>query len=163
MKSKELLLNELRDKIKEARQARDRFEIEVLYGKHDLLNWTAFDTLNKRIVELETHYELIKETYSDTPKYVSEDGVPLLSQYTRDVPVLTVQDYEKWYNLYLIMPDGEVKTVDWEQKELREGWRDHCIIPYNMHKLALTNGWYLGWEVMDRVYEMYGEYLGSVE
>ncbi|GLI90468.1 hypothetical protein [Bacillus subtilis] len=163
MKSKETILKELEGSIKAVRQARDRFEVEVLHGKPDGLNSITVDILDKRLAELETYYKLVEDTYSDIPKYVSEDGVPLVSQYTREVPVLTVEDYDKWYDLYLIMPDGEVRTVGWDQKELQDGWRDHCIVPYNMHKLAQDNGWYLGWEVMERVYEMYSEYVSIVD
>lgn len=42
---------------------------------------------------------------------VSERGHPLMHQEMVGVPVVTVENYEKWYSIYVIMPDGKVEAI----------------------------------------------------
>ena len=62
--------------------------------------------------------------------YFSDRGIPLL--YTNapiDIPVLTVENYCKWYKLFLINPNGSVEIFnDFDE------WIDHCPIPTNLEK-----------------------------
>ncbi len=68
--------------------------------------------------------------------YVSNRDIPLITQQVSDVPMLTAENYPKWYDLYLLLPDGTVETVSWDNETLCDGWRDHCIIPEYFVKLA---------------------------
>ena len=48
--------------------------------------------------------------------YYSDRGLPLV--YTGgllDEPVLTVENYMKWYNLFLVLPTGEVRPLTQEE------------------------------------------------
>ena len=42
---------------------------------------------------------------------VSDRGIPLVCQSAGNIPVLTVENYCKWYDLYLVFPDGKVEAV----------------------------------------------------
>lgn len=42
----------------------------------------------------------------------SERGFPLLWQRQCDEPIITVENYEKWYNLFVVHPDKRVEVVD---------------------------------------------------
>lgn len=44
-------------------------------------------------------------------RLVSERGLELVEQRVLDIPLITVENYEKWYRLYVIQPNGEVETV----------------------------------------------------
>lgn len=44
--------------------------------------------------------------------YKSERGFPLLCQQAIGVPVVTLENYEKWYHIYVIQPNGIVEIVD---------------------------------------------------
>lgn len=118
---------------------------------------TIYDTLQKRLQEKTEYWKFVNNMYPDVFRYESEKGKPLVSQYTKDVPVLTVEDSDKWYDLYLIMPTGDVRVVDWNLPDLSDGWRDHCIVPSSFMDLSRNNGWYVGWEVLDKVFEMYAD------
>lgn len=44
--------------------------------------------------------------------YVSDRGIPLLCQTPWEHgPMVTVENHNKWYNLYILHPDGEVEKV----------------------------------------------------
>lgn len=68
--------------------------------------------------------------------YLSDRQIPLVyNERPQDKPVLTVENYCKWYNLYLVMPNGEVEKLDDDKiYHLIENacdtfWSDHCINP----------------------------------
>ena len=44
--------------------------------------------------------------------YCSDRGIPLICQQVYNIPVITLENYCKWYNIYVIMPDGNVSKVD---------------------------------------------------
>lgn len=43
--------------------------------------------------------------------YFSKRGHPLITTETSDKPILTVENYCKWYSIQVLMPDGEVKEL----------------------------------------------------
>lgn len=50
--------------------------------------------------------------------YYSDRGIPLITLQTiEDKPILTVENYEKWYRLFLLHPDGKVTIVSIEDIE----------------------------------------------
>lgn len=56
-------------------------------------------------------------TLPDQPKtkvYLSERGIPLLCQSPSSFgkPIVTLENYCKWYGLVILYPDGRVKHVD---------------------------------------------------
>ena len=82
--------------------------------------------------------------------YLSRRGLPLV--YAGDparVPVLTVENYPKWYGLCLVMPDGSVLEVSFgELQDLADAARvspfvDHVPNATLVPALAEARGWSL--------------------
>lgn len=78
-------------------------------------------------------------------------GVPQSS------PVLTIENYPKWYGLELVMPDGTVEEVGFEELQALADERgtypyvDHVPDPTLVSALAERRGWMLdtvSYEVM---------------
>lgn len=44
--------------------------------------------------------------------YVSSRNIPLLAQERGKVPIVTMENYGKWYGVDIIHPDGRVEGVD---------------------------------------------------
>jgi hypothetical protein len=89
--------------------------------------------------------------------YVSPRGHALL--YTGDpvaTPVLTAENYTKWYELYVVQPDGSVAEVDIVSVEDASAndpaalWIDHLYHPRLLHRLAQ----YLQAELDERLLEV---------
>lgn len=83
----------------------------------------------------------------DTIKYLSNRGKPLITQeiiYINNEPVdtLTMENYEKWYSMYIIRKDGYVEerfntlTDDGDDT----CWIDHAVVPYAFHETAKNLG-----------------------
>ena len=54
-----------------------------------------------------------------------DHGYPLVFQGNpRAFPTVTVENYPKWYTLYLVMPDGEVKHLVYTELLLPKKFRD---------------------------------------
>lgn len=82
--------------------------------------------------------------------YYSSRGKPLL--YCRapsDEPVLTLENYTKWYEMWLVMPDGTVQEVPVDL--LSETmtiysealWIDHLFSPRLLYRVAQQMGYYV--------------------
>lgn len=87
--------------------------------------------------------------------FVSERGIPLITQETLGKRMLTAEDYIKWYDLYLIKEDGTVEVVGWNE-HFDEGWRDHCIVPESFKAMAeMLNATYdeRTWKAVCDMYE----------
>lgn len=105
---------------------------------------------------LEGIYNRIKDLPDE--KYYSERGFPLITQSIFDGNeesngMLTVENYDKWYRLYVITRDGEVKPVGHEDLvESRQGltWIDHVVSPESFYLTAKK----LGLEYDDRTFAM---------
>jgi hypothetical protein len=81
---------------------------------------------------------------------VSDRGLPLIWSSTdqRDRPVLTLEDYLKWYTPYLVYPDGRVEAVTpWEEElrpftpERESSVGDHVWNPTALLKWAEARGY----------------------
>lgn len=75
--------------------------------------------------------------------YYSDRGIPLLYVgKTFDKPMITLENYDKWYNIFLVMPDGSVKIVDTRDIEIVNDkndfqlWIDHLYHPRLLYLLA---------------------------
>jgi hypothetical protein len=59
-----------------------------------------------------------------------------------DVPVITLEAYEKWYEIFMVKPDGTVEAVDVrilqeaEEKDSKACWIDHDIHPRMLYRVA---------------------------
>jgi hypothetical protein len=92
------------------------------------------------------------------PLYFSERGFPLITQFIYDYDdnskgMLTVENYDKWYKLYMITRDGEVKPVKHEdnvESSLGLTWVDHAVSPESFHLTAKK----LGLDYDDRTFAM---------
>jgi hypothetical protein len=88
--------------------------------------------------------------------HLSDRGFTLLwTQAPKEVPVLTVEIYLKWYGLYLIHPDGKVTSVSYRELEevCRPGERacdDHDPHPGVVARWAAAKGYHLD----DRAFEL---------
>lgn len=91
------------------------------------------------------------------PKYFSKRGLPLITQNINpdgEGPrgMLTMENYDKWYHMYVIHADGTVeeryKTITPDDDEYC--WRNHAIVPYAFHTTAVA----LGLEYDSRTFAM---------
>ena len=78
--------------------------------------------------------------------YLSNRGMPLVFNRKLDeshtLPTLTVENYMKWYDLYLVMPDGTVKALDLEEYlGLGFDMGDHCWKPAHVARYAAMKGY----------------------
>lgn len=94
---------------------------------------------------------------SETFTYKSDRGMALLYVgEPLDLPVITLENYIKWYNIFMVMPDGTVQTVPIEmvQKALDES-RTALQIDHNFHPELLDRlGELLNAEVDERATEV---------
>lgn len=74
----------------------------------------------------------------------SDRNIPLICQDTdMTVPVITVENYIKWYDIYVIQPGGIVFALPWDiinqitQDHPNETWTgDHVFRPLLLEKIA---------------------------
>lgn len=73
---------------------------------------------------------------------LSKRNIPLIYQRNSTVPIITVENYEKWYDIYIVFPDGEVQTIPMEILEdiiaasKIHVFGDHIYHPIVLHKIA---------------------------
>lgn len=79
--------------------------------------------------------------------YFSERGLPLLYvDKPLDIPVVTLENYTKWYNIYVIAPDGTVTRADQDalldlgNKYPDAMWHDHYFHPRLLYRYAALIG-----------------------
>jgi len=93
--------------------------------------------------------------------YFSKRNIPLLYiGKPVDKPIITLENYTKWYNVYAVMPDGSVSVVDaadvievasqYRSKENPGLLIDHLYHPLLLEKLAEK----LGMELDERAQEV---------
>jgi len=59
---------------------------------------------------------------------LSDHGHPLVFQGEPwKNPILTVENYLKWYTLYLVMPDGEIRSLVYTGLILPEKFKDQVL------------------------------------
>ena len=77
--------------------------------------------------------------------YLSDRGQPLVYVGSpQDLPVLTVENYVKWYTLHVVHPGGRVKAVNFPQASPPGGgsaFVDHAPNPLACQQLAAKRGW----------------------
>jgi hypothetical protein len=88
--------------------------------------------------------------------FQSPRGIPLVAQAPGRIGVLTVENYLKWYTLYLIQPDGSVEPVPFPE----EGHTDHVPHPDAVAALAEEKGWIVCSESMEMII---GRYMQEVQ
>lgn len=100
--------------------------------------------------------------------YYSDRGHPLIFEGKTDCPVLTVEDYCKWYNLYVVYPNGTTHKVLYDSyKSVQEDeslWADHCFNPKYFLKVANHLGYLMCGNSYREVLQRYRtEILGEEE
>jgi len=83
--------------------------------------------------------------------YESKRGIMLLSQSPSDKPILTAENYTKWYDLFVLFPDGSVKGLNDLGIDLFEVEGMVCGCPHrddNFHpeiwrRLCNEKDWYI--------------------
>lgn len=76
--------------------------------------------------------EVVSNQKQPIQVFRSDRGMPLLCQEVYDTPTITLENYEKWYNIFVIQPDGTVEIVNPGLiDELNDGtlWVDHTFHP----------------------------------
>jgi len=75
--------------------------------------------------------------------YLSNRGHPLVHCTPPiAIPVLTVENYVKWYTLHVVHPDGRVQEVDFPtESPAGSAFMDHVPNPVACQKLAADKGW----------------------
>lgn len=71
--------------------------------------------------------------------YITDRGFPLLWMGKSDEPVVTLENYEKWYSVYVVFPDNTIEKVDAGLLgELSDGefWFDHYFHPELLRRVA---------------------------
>ena len=60
-------------------------------------------------------------------------------------PILTVENYQKWYSLYLIDENRNVTVINDHETKSYSGiaWHDHVPNPDFVIALAKDNGWHI--------------------
>jgi len=70
--------------------------------------------------------------------FISERGHALVTQELSIFPQLTVEDYFKWYDLQLLLPNGKVHSIKpWDVTDDCD-WFDHYISPKGFDLVART-------------------------
>ena len=88
---------------------------------------------------------------SKTGPYESKRGIMLLCQTPSDKPILTAENYTKWYDLFVLFPDGSVKGLNDLGIDLFEVEGMVCGCPHrddNFHpeiwrRLCKEQDWYI--------------------
>jgi hypothetical protein len=99
-------------------------------------------------------------------EYLSKRGLPLMVRYLPKVPTITVEDYGKWYDLYLVLPDGTARVYEFHEYEKHANsfggtsWSDHVVNPAFVQYLSE----WTGYEVDNRSFEVIvGRWVRQVE
>ncbi|MCM1223249.1 MAG: hypothetical protein NC548_53235 [Lachnospiraceae bacterium] len=94
---------------------------------------------------------------SELPRFVVRKDEPLITQRVDPkYSLVTAPRYEKWYELYLITPDGSFREIEWKEypKEL-DMWYDHCPIPADVVEFCNRNGYKMELQVFDAICRRY--------
>lgn len=83
--------------------------------------------------------EVKKNYYSPRGEQLVFIGEPM------DVPVITVENYTKWYTLFTIQPDGKVEPL------IIDGWIDHNPIPVEVYKYAQQANMFVDEQSMEMI------------
>lgn len=83
----------------------------------------------------------------------SPRGHPLFGEARTDVPVLTVEDYDKWYELYVLHPDGRIEALDFHELDDGEGspFASHVPNPQKMQALVDRRDWNVDEKALEKV------------
>lgn len=91
-------------------------------------------------------------------------------QELRQMPVLTVENYCKWYELFVVNVDGSIKSIDFGQLDDGEGtpYCDHAPNPVKVMYLAKRLGLHLDEQAFEMIIgrwemEYHGCYQGLDE
>lgn len=102
--------------------------------------------------------------------YLSPNGKPLVFVgEPRSNPTLTIENYEKWYALYLVMPDGTVEEVDGgeftevvQKKGPMTAWYDHVPSPVACDRYAVAKGYAWCWQSLEMIIGRYAREIAEV-
>lgn len=84
--------------------------------------------------------------FKDGKIYYSPRDHRLIAKETLDKPVLTCESYTKWYNLYLLNPDGsitEINGLDLDEHYDGHAWIDHIYNPEAVKAYCEAKDYYL--------------------
>lgn len=98
-------------------------------------------------------------------KYYSDRGLELFySRESRDIqlPTITVEDYLKWYDLYLVYPSGLTAKISFEHLEdyvsgTESPYVDHCPNPIAVINLARRHQFWVDSDALHAMEEAYIE------
>lgn len=127
------------------RQKRIEEDIKTILKK-----WSSVDIYGNEPVKFRDDasflllvFDLIElvEKYSSSSStgLCSKRGIPLICQDVRNEPTITVENYCKWYDIYVIYPDGSIVTASWtKMREIEESSGRTLIGDHIFHPLLLS-------------------------
>jgi hypothetical protein len=83
--------------------------------------------------------------------YLSDRSIPLVfngEMHESHPAVVTVENYLKWYSLFLVKPDGSVEKIAYDGSIQ---WADHVPNPSDIETYAEKNGYDIDREAMDMI------------
>lgn len=132
-----------------------RMEIKPIHDKitlgnidiRNLRDKEIFLTNQLTIASMAVEKEMAKrKRVEENRTYLSNRGIPLLYVGKPcDIPIVTLENYTKWYEVYLVMPDGSVQVAEGTLALLDKfedaHWVDHHYHPRFLYRLAqVLNG-----------------------
>lgn len=95
----------------------------------------------------------------------SDRGLPLV--YCGDIPThptLTVENYVKWYTLFVIYPDGQVESVVMvDHPGFKTSWHNHVPNPKACEVYADEMGWEWDETSLDMIYGRFAREVVEME
>ena len=107
---------------------------------------TIIKNLGRQDVESHVITDDVNYLISGVTNYYSERSVPLVLNKKVSIPTLTVENYCKWYNLYLVKPCGSVTPITFGDLDEGSGMHagtDHVFYPPAVQEYAKRNGYYI--------------------
>lgn len=107
---------------------------------------TIIKNLGRQNFESHVIVDDVNYLISGVTNYYSERSVPLVLNKKVSIPTLTVENYCKWYNLYLVKPCGSVTPITFGDLDEGSGMHagtDHVFYPPAVQEYAKRNGYYI--------------------
>lgn len=86
-------------------------------------------------IGIQKRLKYLDEISSRESEIISDVKDRLISQHAFWKPLLTVES-GKMSGIFVLYPDNTIKQLDFSLPLITDGWRDHCIVPDNFHRLA---------------------------
>jgi hypothetical protein len=90
--------------------------------------------------------------------HLTEHGHRLVCDYTPEIPTITVEDYCKWYTLYVVFPDNRVESLCFPGHDTLDdlpsgemSFVDHVPNPRAVKRMAERLGYEIDYDSLERM------------